>query len=349
MRAAGTHSRKTLGKLRFLVAIALVTVTPPLLLLSSDARADDVPDPTTAQARADYAAGATAYDRKDYETAATRFARADERVPNSRALQLAMASVLHGADAALAMNLVERAESRAVDGSLAELARRLRRRFASEAARIRFVVPAGERYRATVDGLEVDTARSRWVSPGKHGVSLRLEAEPASEREVVLAAGASVDVKAPPPESGGAGLGSPITTSPSPSSATAPMSANTTAPGATMADTSRPPDARRSSGISPIFFWSGVVVSAVAVGTATVLTVDSIKRHDKFVADPQATTARNGEAAQTRAQIAWGAAGGLAAVTVVLGLLTNFHGDGDSRAVSLAVGPSSIALSGQFR
>jgi hypothetical protein len=300
-----------------------------ILALSFDARADD----TFADARADYAAGATAYDRKDYETAATRFARADERVPNPRALQLAMASALHGTDAALGMNLVERAESRAVDGSLAELARRLRRRFASEAARIRFVVPAGDRYRATVDGVEVDAARPRWVPPGKHSVSLRTEADVASEREVTLVAGATVDVTAPDPDGVATAL------SPSISPSTTPRSAEP-ARGVPLGEALAP---TRSGGISPVFFWSGVAISGITAGAATALTVVAVNRHDQFVADPSATTA------QTRAQIAWAAAGTFTVATVLLGLFTNFRGSDPSHGVTVTAGASAVAVSGRFR
>lgn len=310
-----------------------------ILALSSGARADD----TFADARADYAAGATAYDRKDYETAATRFASADERVPNPRALQLAMASALHGTDAALGMNLVERAESRAVDGSLAELARRLRRRFASEAARIRFVVPAGDRYRATVDGVEVDAARPRWVPPGKHSVSLRTEADVASEREVTLVAGATVDVTAPGPDGVATALSPSISPSLSPS--TTPRSAEP-ARGVPLAGALAP---TRSGGVSPVFFWSGVAISGITAGAATALTVLAVNRHDQFVADPSATTAQNGESSQARAQIAWAAAGTFTAATVVLGLFTNFRGSDPSHGVTITAGASAVAVSGRFR
>lgn len=319
MRARSTHPVSTL--LRILRLLAPLTV---IFALSSEARADDI----FADARSDYAAGATAYDRQDYETAATRFARADERVPNPRALQLAMASALHGTDAVLGMNLVERAESRAVDGSLAELAHRLRRRFAGEAARIRFLVPAGDRYRAMVDGVEVDVARPRWVSPGKHSVSLRTEADVASEHEVALGAGATAEVAAPTPERGARTASPAVSTRPA-----EPARADAALPA-------------RSRGLPPVFFWSGLAISGITIGAATALTVVAVNRHDQFVAEPSATTASNGESSQMRAQIAWGAAGGLTAVTVVLGLFTNFRG-GDT--VTVSAGASTVAVSGRFR
>jgi hypothetical protein len=224
------------------------------------------------------------------------------------------------------MNLVERAESRAVDGSLAELARRLRRRFASEAARIRFVTPTGGRYRATVDGIEVDTVRPRWVPPGRHSVSLRAEADVAIEREVALVAAATVDV-APQDPDGGATTHSPTLSAP-------------------LAEA--PPPAR-PAGISPVFFWSGVAISSITVGAATALTVVAVNRHDQFVADPSAATAESGKSSQTRAQLAWGAAGAFTAVTVVLGLFTSFRGRDDSPALSVVAGASSVAVSGRFR
>jgi hypothetical protein len=134
-------------------------------------------------ARTEYEAGAAAYDRHDWVTAATRFSRADERVPNSRALQLAMASALHLNDAPLAMSLVERAEARAVDGSLAELAKRLRTRFAKEAGHIRVVCKC----QASIDGQD---GLSQWVTPGTHKVTFER-----GERSVEVAGGADIEVQ----------------------------------------------------------------------------------------------------------------------------------------------------------
>ncbi|MBX3228972.1 MAG: hypothetical protein KIT84_41425 [Labilithrix sp.] len=247
-----------------------------------------------AEARVDYEAGAAAYDKKDWGTAAVRFSRADERVPNPRALQLAMASALHLTDAALAMSLVERAEARAVDGSLAELARRLRQRFAKDAARLRVLCKS--ECKPSLDGHEIAAPSTHWLAPGAH----RVEAA-GFEKELKLTGGADVEVVVPPPP-------------PPPPPARAPVVA--------------PPEpaAEERHGLRPWVFWTSAGVTGAAAATSTVLTIVSGQRHDDFVANRSPETAAAGEAAQTRSTVAWVATGGLLVATVIIAILTDFGG-----------------------
>lgn len=261
-----------------------------LSLVASAARADAVED-----ARKDYEAGAAAYDRRDWPTAAARFSRADERVPNPRALQLAMASATHLTDAPLAMSLVERAEQRASDGALAELARRLRTRFAKGVGHVRVVCPS--KCEASVNGRE---GLSHWLAPGSYRV--RFES---GERDVVVAAGSEVEVSPP---------------APAPSVAT-PVEPHTPAP---MIDKPVPPPPPEHHGLRPWAFWAGVGLTGAAAVTAGALTFVSKSRHDDFVAMPNEMTQAEGEAAQTRAAIAWSVTGALFLTTAVIALFTDF-------------------------
>ncbi len=304
------------GATRSLAATTLVLA----LLFAKGARADDL-----AEARADYDAGAAAYDRKDYRSAAERFARADERVPNGRALQLAMASALLASDAPLAMNLVERAEARAGEREIADLSRRLRARFARAVGRIRFVCM--QTCEAEVDGEPVDANRSRWVAPGPHVVVLRTEAS-RIEREVVVAAkeivGVTID-DAMPGESAATRT----------SEAAEPPEVATPSP-------------KSDRGLPRFVFWSTLGLTAVAAGTATALTIDVANRHAEFEAAPSAQGSRDGEAAQTRARVVWGVAGVLAIASVVIGLQTDFAGPSGT-ALRLDVGPGGVLVAGRFR
>jgi len=293
------------------------------LFVAEDAHADDL-----AEARADYDAGAAAYDRKDYRTAADRFARADERVPNGRALQLAMAAALLASDAPLAMNLVERAESRSGEREISDLSRRLRARFGRAAGRIRFVCM--QTCQAEVDGTAVDANRSRWVAPGTHQVVLRTEASQV-HREVVVAVREIVSVTiddAMPGESAATRTSDPEPVESAPPSST--------------------PEPQRGRGLPPFVFWSSVALTAVATGTATALTIDVANRHADFLDAPSAQGSRDGEAAQTRARIVWGAAGVFAIAAVVVGLNTDFAGPSGT-ALRLDVGPGGVHVAGRFR
>jgi hypothetical protein len=282
-----------------------------IILFARAARADKIAD-----ARADYEAGASAYDRKDYANAATRFSRADEKVPNARALQLAMASALHLSDPSLAMNLVERAESRSSDGALQELARRLRQRFGSEAGRIRVTCPSSGCH-PSIDGKPFDPALPRWVAPGPHHVQVRGDAGGVLEKDVRVTPGGTIEL-APTAEE----LASPA--SPTPPAAEAASSE--VAPATELPPAQHPPVApAERHGLSPIFFWSGVAVTGAALATASVLTIIAANRHDEFVANRGPETAQAGEVAQTNAAIGWAVTGGFLLTTLVFALITDFH------------------------
>jgi len=288
---------------------------------AADARAADGKDDVT-EARADYDAAAAAYDRKDYATAAERFARADERVPNPRALQLAMAAALQGSDPALAMNLVERSEARE-RGSLttvAELARKLRERFENSAARIRLVCTAT--CSATLDGVTMP-AVPRWVAPGRHVVAFDATDGSHVQLALELAPGQTIDVPVASPDT------------------------------ARTFDTRRAPPqaaAPERRGIAPAFFWATAGATVASAGVATVFSVVLEQRHDAFVQRPSAETAAAGESAQARVRVAWTVTGALAVTTGVLALFTDFGGartTGD-RGPRVAFGPGGISFAGHF-
>jgi hypothetical protein len=312
---------------RRLPAAALVVA---VALLAPGARAGD----ELAEARADYDAAAAAYDRAEYAIAAVRFARADERAPNPRALRLAMASALQISDPALAMNLVERSELRAqtspLEPAVVELARKLRARFETSAARLEPTCAPEPTCRPRIDGTPVDPPRGRWVLPGKHVVAFETGAAPIT-REVVLRAGERLDV--------------PMGVASEPPAPPAPV-----APAGPAPEAPAPPSA---GGLHPAFFWTGVAVTGVAVAAASVLTVVVGNRHDDFLAQPSRATADAGDAAQTRARVVWAIAGVSAAATVVLAVFTDFaphaaRASAPAPRYTFVAGPSGAGVTGTF-
>ncbi|MBX3219377.1 MAG: hypothetical protein KF795_02590 [Labilithrix sp.] len=304
------------ARVRFLVcAIVLAGASP------AGARAAEGPD-DVAEARADYDAAAAAYDREDYATAAARFARADERSPDPRALQLAMAAALLASDAALAMNLVDRSEARGgeqTSSSIASLARQLRARFENRAARVRLVCATS--CSATLDGAVMPSS-SRWVAPGRHVIAFDAADGSHLEIALALAAGQTIDVPVDAPDAARA-----------------------------LDDRRAPtPSARERRGPAPAFFWAAAGATAAAAGVATVFTVVLEGRHDDFVARPSAETAAAGDRAQTNARVAWAVTGALAVTTGVLALLTDFGGARTARARGprVALGWSGLSIAGRF-
>lgn len=291
------------------------------IFVSSRASAEDV-----AAARADYAEGAAAYDRGDYSLAAARLARADEHAPNARALQLAMAAALLASNAGLGMELAERAERRAVDGSLSTLAAKLRRRFGAEAGRIHLVCPTGVACRAMVEGRTILGGATGFVNPGTGQVRVDAEGRTSLTIRVDVRQSATLELAPTAAEL-------PLL-SPHPPASHQP-------PGA-------PRPAPPAAGLSPAVFATAAVLSAVAIGTSVALTAVVKARHDEFVAQPSRASSDAGSDAQTAARIAWGASGVLAATTVVLAFFTNFSGARGS-PVALGIAPGELMLTGTFR
>ncbi|MDB4943938.1 MAG: hypothetical protein JWP97_3472 [Labilithrix sp.] len=269
----------------------LLAVLLPLLLTGT-ARADE-----TADARAEYDAGAAAYDRRDYATAARRFALADEHAPNPRVLQLALVAAWLAPEPALGMNLVERDERRngGSDPAHADLARKLRARYERILGRVKPTCPAP--CEASVDGVRAEPGQDLWVTAGVHEVRLVVGDRPPVVQRADVAAGARVTVAPPVLEE--------EAPRPAPAS-TASLTGETAGPHAT----------------SAVPFWIGVAATTAAVTVAGILTAVVIDRHDDFVTRPSAATARAGDAAQDRARGAWVVSGVLAAGTLAIGVGT---------------------------
>ena len=126
----------------------------------------------TADAGEAYDLGARAYDAKDYTRAAWHFALADEHVPSARALELAMASALLAGDASLGMDLVVRSERRAVDGTLARLARELRGKLGGRVGSVTLTCIEGQSCRGDLDGRTLVPGLPRHAPPGRHIVRI---------------------------------------------------------------------------------------------------------------------------------------------------------------------------------
>ena len=274
-------------------------------------------DAATAEAREAYDRAAKAYDSKDYRSAAGDFARADARAPNARALELAMASALLANEPALGMDLVDRAERRAVDGALAQLAQKLRAKFAPLVGRVRIVCPERRSCRASIEGRAMDDHEPTHVLRGVHAVEVLLDDGLRFTRSLEVPSGGEVvlDLASPP---------------------SAPKVARPIEP--TVAE---------KRGISPVFFATSAGFAAVGLGTSLGLTVATKGKHDTFVASPSAATADAGAEMQTAARVAWSITGALVVVSVVAAVFTDF-GSPKAGPVALGLGPGAVAFSGRF-
>ena len=301
------------ARVPFLVAALVLAGASP-----ASARAAEGPD-DVAEARADYDAAAAAYDRQDYATAAARFARADERAPNPRALQLAMARRC-SRRTRRRDELVDRRRFAAATSSESIVERESSARGSRRAPRASACLRGGSS--ATLDGAVMPYA-SRWVPPGRHVVAFDAADGSHVEIALVLAEGQTIDVPVDAPDAARA------------------LDARRETP---------PRAARERRGTSPAFFWAAAGATAAAAGVATVFTVVLERRHDDFVARPSAETAAAGDRAQTNVRVAWAVTGAFAVTTGVLALLTDFGGARatGARGPRVALGWSGLSLAGRF-
>jgi hypothetical protein len=270
-----------------------------------------------AEARAEYDTGAEAYEAKDFRRAAALFTHADELAPNPLVLKLALAAATQADDPLLGMTLVLRAEARAVDGSLAEVARHARSRFASRVGMVRVVCASRGKCHATVGSRRAADGELVVVPPGE--VDAVFEDGARSTRvHATVAARAIVDVVEPPHVE----PASPIAPPPS----TARAEDTKPAPGT---------GEQRRWSLPPGFFWGGVILSG-ALGGATVASgVDTLAQHDTFTGNRTPGSRDRGVAAETRTNVLLVCGIASAVATGVIGLFfTRWRGDGSFKVVA---------------
>ncbi|MDB4942417.1 MAG: hypothetical protein JWP97_1951 [Labilithrix sp.] len=280
---------------------------------------------TNADVRAEYDAGARAYEAKDFARAAALFAHADEVSPNPLVLKLALAAATQAEDPVLAMTLVLRAEARAVDGSLADVAKHARGRFARRVGMLRVSCFAHGACQASVGPRRASDGQMLVVTPGEVEAVVASEGRSAVVRATVPARSV-VDLVEPAPAA-----------SPAPAPAAAPIGP---APAPVAAE---PRPSARASGVSPVFFWAGVAATAVLGGVAVASGVDTVAKHDAYVASRTAADRDQGVRAEERTNVLLLGAAGVALVTGVLGVFFTRWRGADAK---VALSPHGASVRG---
>ena len=261
------------------------------------------------QARAHYDMGTGAYVRADYKTAAQEFALADRMSPSAVALSAALDAAIQAELAPLAMELVQRSTRGPVDAPLAALVSKARARFSKRVGRVKVTCAAP--CSAKLDGapIELDADQFAWV--GKHTVTLDRPGG-ASERPVDVTPEGRAEIVA--------------TDGPTPTPTPTPTS---------------------DSGISPVFFFTGVGLSAVLGAVAIASGVDTARKHDDYFTakcDTQPPTnpfcagkSADGISAQHRTNLFIGISAAAAVTTAVIGIFfTRWHSSVSAQVVGSA-------------
>jgi hypothetical protein len=100
-------------------------------------------------------------------------------------------------------------------------------------------------------------------------------------------------------------------------------------------------------GISPVFFFVGVGVTAAIGGGVIASGVDTLALNDDYMSGDD--SARDpGQAAQLRTNILVGAMGGAAVATLFLGIFADWGGPSASTRPTVAIGPGFIGVTGRY-
>ncbi len=272
--------------------------------LARPAAADDASDARTA-----YDAASRAFEEKRYAEAARLFARADALAPNRVALESALKASLLADDPALAMTLLERAEQRgpsALDETLTQTARE---RAAPRVGRLRVSCPDERACALVLDGAALAPQERRWALAGEH--ALEVEVSGVRERHrLSLSAGETLDYRPPAP--------------PAPSAPPAPL-APTAASSSELAPPPPAPSVEPRGGLSPAWVVAGGVVTVALAGLTAWSGVDTLDRHDAFLAGDLGARA-GGQDAQLRTNLLLGGALLSAVGTGLLAILTDWGG-----------------------
>lgn len=307
---------------RSFVAAALAAL---VLVGASPALADKTPDAAQIrQAAEQFDAGVNAYKQRDFEGAASRFEAADAAVPSVKALRQALRARMEAGQGARAATLAAQALSRyASDDVTVKLAKETVAKVEPRVQRLDItcaspcVLAVGTR---SVPG----EAAARWVvyvDPGKTAIGASFSGGASSERQEISAeAGKASSLRFEPEEKAAKPAIVPV---PEPSSGSDPLPETP----------SRDVIPKKASGIHPAAFIVGVVATAGLGGVTVWSGIDTQKNPGvekvkaQCVGQGETCPAyQEGRRRQARTNLFLGATAGTAAVTVLLAILTNWHG-----------------------
>jgi len=254
-------------------------------------------DDSVARAKEAYDRGVRAHAAGDHRSAARAFAEADALAPSTASIEAALESAMKADDVVLGAELVERTSQRSVDAAAAKVVDAAKKQFAGRTGKIRVECNFATRCLASVDGAASDAWHAIVVPIGAHSVVVQRDDE-RFDQLVDVGAESVVVVRGPVPF---------------------------------RREASPPQRDTSSAGLSPVWFFVGVGVTA-ALGGMTVLSgLDTVHQHDRFASDgcslgstgPRPadcdSRATDGQSAKTRTNVLLAVTGVAAIATAITG------------------------------
>jgi hypothetical protein len=163
-----------------------------------------------------------------------------------------------------------------------------------------------------------------FVSPGKQPLTITFEGGRDVSREIVVAAGATIEEHVDPPA--------------------APV-ATPTPPPATPAPTSRPALRESPGGLSPAVVIVGGVLTLGLAGTGVWSGITTNHAHDDYVANPTHAGWEAGRTKQLRTNILFGSAAGVGVATIAIAIFwTRRHRDDERPTIAIIPGNDGVGL-----
>ena len=335
---------------------ALAPVFAVTETITTNAHADAAPNAERLKSAAEeYDRGRRAYVANDFEQAAIHFENAYNDAPRAEALRNAIRARTQAKQLSRAATLAALAQALyASDAPTIELAGATLKEARSKLHEIK--VSCTPECGVAADGRIISLADTRsfvfFLDPGAHDVTVSWSSDRSKVTHVDAKAGAHDDLTLEAP---------PIPVAPPPTAP--PVTATpTTSPPSTSATAPPPPDvepSRKPFGRAP--FYIGAGLTAVGIG-ATIFSgidaqnnpgVDAVKR-DCVGQGTSCSTYQKGVNAQTRTNVILAATGGVALLTVVIGVFFTQWSDPAKKLgsvlpyVGLGQGSSTVGVSGGF-
>ncbi|HEY2366548.1 MAG TPA: hypothetical protein VGH87_09185, partial [Polyangiaceae bacterium] len=220
------------------------------------------------KARAAYAEGTRLYKQGDFAAAASKYAEADTLAPSPVALQAALDATVKADDAVLGAELLERARTRDVSGTLATSVRSANEKLAHRAAKLTATCPSA--CTVTLDGNAIEAGHARWVKSGTHAIVFITEGR-TDAQTIDLAADSEKTITPAPP---------PTVTQPPPITVVEPQSAQ---PQRQLFNEPYVPIQKHHRGVSPALFWVSLAVTGAFTVTSVTTLIVTQATHDQFV------------------------------------------------------------------
>lgn len=280
--------------LRPLFALAVATVSMTAWSAAFAA------EPDTGRAKEAYDRGVRAHAAGDHHAAARAFAEADAIAPTTASIEAALESAMKADDEVLGTELLDRAAQRQVDPAAAKILDSAKKQFGGRTGRIRVDCALATKCLASIDGVASDAWHAIIVKVGAHTVVVRRDDEKFDrlvevQPDAVVTVGPEARREQHPPYG--------------------PASNET----------------HESKGISPVWFFVGLGVTAALGAFTTWSGLDAVKKHDDFEAKgcalgttgpvpaDCASRADDGDSAKSRTNVGIALTSVAAAVTIVTG------------------------------